>query len=441
MAVTPTPKKRFLLPDNSFLELPDVVTEEDKYRISLDLAQRFPDEYGSLLDPYQTLGGGTAEFFKGIPRGFASSLIGAAQGAVGLVTPGVDTEFESNLAAAQKYIEDESALAPEEPYKDFFASKLGSGLGSVATYAMPGGIAKALGASATGVAARSAGLGMAVTGGAGEQAQRIDQERELGAEISAGQEITALLGGAGVGATEMIPINRLFSKVTPETGSALLNIFSRLDKRNPMSGTISDDIIRLTKGAASQGFAEGLQEGLAGMAQNVVSNVAYDADIEVGDSFLDDLMVGGGVGAIADVVVDAMGGRRTVANKLYRDKEEKLRKQRIERYNVEQAEELRKQRMDEMVKRGQPPEGVLMLPPPATTPSATPTIDGVYNVSPANNPDRFTRATVFTSPDGKGGLSTMVYSPESEGYFDITEELQRGRIIHEGRQPALHLTP
>jgi hypothetical protein len=431
MAVTPTPKKRFLLPDNSFLELPDVVTEEDKYRISLDLAQRFPDEYGSLLDPYQTLGGGTAEFFKGIPRGFASSLIGAAQGAVGLVTPGVDTEFESNLAAAQKYIEDESALAPEEPYKDFFASKLGSGLGSVATYAMPGGIAKALGASATGVAARSAGLGMAVTGGAGEQAQRIQQERDLGAEISAGQEMVGLLGGAGVGATEMIPINRLFSKITPETGSALLNIFSRLDKRNPMSGTISDDIIRLTKGAASQGFAEGLQEGFAGMAQNVVSNVAYDADIEVGDSFLDDLMVGGGVGAIADVVVDAMGGRRTVANKLYRDKEEKLRKQRIERYNVEQAEELRKQRMDEMVKRGQPPEGVLMLPPPATTPSATPTIDGVYNVSPANNPDRFTRATVFTSPDGKGGLSTMVYSPESEGYFDITEELQRGRSVED----------
>lgn len=431
MAVTPTPKKRFLLPDNSFLELPDVVTEEDKYRISLDLAQRFPDEYGSLLDPYQTLGGGTAEFFKGIPRGFASSLIGAAQGAVGLVTPGIDTEFESNLAAAQKYLEDESALAPEEPYKDFFAAKLGSGLGSVATYAMPGGIAKALGASATGVAARSAGLGMAVTGGAGEQAQRIDQERELGAEISAGQEITALLGGAGVGATEMIPINRLFSKVTPETGSALLNIFSRLDKRNPVTGTISDDITRLTKGAVSQGLAEGLQEGLAGMAQNIVSNVAYDADIEVGESFLDDLTVGGGVGAIADVIVDAMGGRRTVANKLYRDKEEKLRKQRIERYNVEQAEELRKQRMDEMVKRGQPPEGVLMLPPPAATPSATPTIDGVYTVSPANNPDRFTRATVFTSPDGKGGLSTMVYSPESEGYFDITEELQRGRNVED----------
>jgi hypothetical protein len=431
MAVTPTPKKRLLLPDNSFLELPDVVTEEDKYRISLDLAQRFPDEYGSLLDPYQTFAGGAAEFFKGIPRGFASSLVGAAQGAVGLVTPGVDTEFESNLAAAQKYLEDESVLAPEEPYKDFFATKLGAGLGSVATYAMPGGIAKALGASATGVAARSAGLGMAVTGGAGEQAQRIQQERELGNDITTGSEAAALLGGAGVGATEMIPINRLFSKVTPETGSALLNIFSRMDKRSPLAGSVSDDIIRLTKGAASQGFAEGLQEGLAGMAQNVVSNVAYDADIEVGDSFLDDLMVGGGVGAIADVIVDAMGGRRTVANKIYRDKEEQLRKQRIERYNAEQAEELRKQRMDEMVKRGQPPEGVLMLPPPAATPSATPTIDGVYTVSPAGNPDRFTRATVFTSPDGRGGLSTMVYSPESEGYFDITEELQRGRSVED----------
>jgi hypothetical protein len=136
--LVPANKRSFRLPDGSTLDLPEQLTEEDRYRLRLDLAQRFPDEYGSLLDPYQTLGGGAAEFFKGIPRGFASSLVGAAQGVAGAVTPGVDTEFETNLAAAQKYLEDESILAPEEPYKDFLASKLGAGLGSVATYAMPG---------------------------------------------------------------------------------------------------------------------------------------------------------------------------------------------------------------------------------------------------------------------------------------------------------------
>jgi len=428
--LVPANKRSFRLPDGSTLDLPEQLTEEDRYRLRLDLAQRFPDEYGSLLDPYQTLGGGAAEFFKGIPRGFASSLIGAAQGVAGAVTPGIDTEFETNLAAAQKYLEDESILAPEEPYKDFLASKLGAGLGSVATYAMPGGIAKALGASATGVAARTAGVGLAVAGGAGEQAQRMQQERELGKEITAGQEIAGLIGGAGIGATEMLPINRLFSKVTPETGSALLNIFSRLDKRSPLAGSVSDDIMRLTKGAVTQGAAEGLQEGLAGIGQNIVSNVAYDADIEIGESFMDDLMVGGGVGAIADVIVDAMGGRRTVANKLYRDKEEKLRRQRIDRFTADQAEEIRKQREEDAAKRGQPAPSVLMLPPPSAIPAA-PTNEGIYTVSLSGNPDRFTRVTVFSSPDGKGGVSTMAYSPEGDGYYDITGELAAGRSVED----------
>ena len=428
MAVAPNQKKRFLLPDNSFLELPDEITSEDKQRISLDLARRFPDQYGSLLDPYQTLAGGTAEFFKGIPRGAASTLLGSAQGAIGLFTPGLDTEAEKSLREAQKYLETESVLAPEEVYRDEFATQLGSGLGSLATFALPGGAAKLAGAAATSLAPKIAGIGLATTSGVGEQAQRVAAAREEGKDISTGAETGALLAGLGIGASEMLPIDRLFRKVTPETGSALLNIFSRIDKRNPVVGSVTEDIMRLTGSALKQGAAEGLQEGLSGMAQNLVSKTFYDPDIVIGETFLDDLLVGGGVGAIADVLVDAMGGRRTVANKLYRDKEEQLRRRRIERYNAEQADALRTER-----EKQQTTTGVLMLPSPSTVTGgpASQTADGVYTVSLKGNADRFTNATVFSSPDGRGGVITMVYSPESEGYYDITGELAAGRNVED----------
>jgi len=413
-------------------EIPVNPTPEEKYQISLELANEFPDQYGSLLDPYQTLAGGTAEFFKGIPRGAASTLLGSAQGAIGLFTPGLDTEAEKSLRETQKYLETESVLAPEEVYRDEFATQLGSGLGSLATFALPGGAAKLAGVAATSMAPKIAGIGLASTSGVGEQAQRVAAAREEGKDISTGAEAGALLTGLGIGASEMLPINRLFSKVTPETGSALLNIFSRIDKRNPVVGSVTEDIMRLTGSALKQGAAEGLQEGLSGMAQNLASKTFYDPDIVIGETFLDDLLVGGGVGAIADVIVDAMGGRRTVANKLYRDKEEQLRRRRIEKYNAEQADALRTER-EKQQETTQATPGVLMLPSPSTVTGgpASQTADGVYTVSLKGNADRFTNATVFSSPDGRGGVLTMVYSPESEGYYDITGELAAGRNVED----------
>lgn len=440
---TPAKKRSFLLPDGSTLDLPENLTQEDKYRISLDLAERFPDQYQSLLDPYQTFLGGTAEFFKGIPRGVAGSLAGAAQGLIGLATPGIETDVEKDLFAFQNYLENESSLSPDEAYKDFLGSKLGAGLGSVATYAMPGGVAKILGASPVGTAARASGAALAGAGGAGEQAQRIEAERVLGEEVTLGQELGALALGTGIGFTELYPVEKLFKRVTPETGSALLNIFSRIDKNNPVTSSLSDDILRLTKGALSQGAAEGLQEGLAGVAQDVASKITFDDEIEVGRSFLDDLLVGGGVGAIADVIVDAMGGRRTVSNKLFKDKEEKLRRQRIDRINeiaAQKIAERNKQEADRVAANNNIP---LALPSPAQVTGGyylptEDTVEGVYNVSLKNNPDRFSQTIVFNTPDPSGTkFTTFAYNPDSNQYYDITDDLASGKSINDALTVAI----
>jgi hypothetical protein len=431
----PASRKTFRLPDGSFFEVPENLTEQDRYRLRLDLANRFPDEYGSLLDPYQTFAGGAAEFLKGVPRGAASSLAGAAQGIVGLATPGIETDVEKDLSAFQSYLETESPLAADEAYRDFLATKLGAGLGSVATYALPGAAAKVLGASATGVAARSAGAALAGAGGAGTQAQRIEEQRRIGEEITTGEELGALALGTGIGFTELLPIERLFRKTTPETGSALLNIFSSIGKRSPLAASTSQEITRLVSGAARQGLAEGLQEGLAGIGQDLASKVTYDEDIEIGGSFLDDLMIGGGVGAIADVIVDAMGGRRTVANKLFEDKERKLRKDRIDRITQIAAERAAERNTEAAAKMPTAQAAPLALPSPGQVTGGTyiPTADtaeGVYNVTLKSNPDRFTQVVVFNAPDPSGTrFTTMAYNPDSNQYYDITEDLASGRNI------------
>jgi len=431
----PASRKTFRLPDGSVFEVPENLTEQDRYRLRLDLANRFPDEYGSLLDPYQTFAGGTAEFLKGVPRGAASSLAGAAQGIVGLATPGIETDVEKDLSAFQSYLETESPLAADEAYRDFLATKLGAGLGSVATYALPGAAAKVLGASATGVAARSAGAALAGAGGAGTQAQRIEEQRRIGEEITTGEELGALALGTGIGFTELLPIERLFRKTTPETGSALLNIFSSIGKRSPLAASTSQEITRLVSGAARQGLAEGLQEGLAGIGQDLASKVTYDEDIEIGGSFLDDLMIGGGVGAIADVIVDAMGGRRTVANKLFEDKERKLRKDRIDRITQIAAERAAERNTEAAAKMPTAQAAPLALPSPGQVIGGTyiPTADtaeGVYNVTLKSNPDRFTQVVVFNTPDPSGTrFTTMAYNPDSNQYYDITEDLASGRNI------------
>lgn len=425
--------KLITLPDGSEMEIPENPTADEKMQISMDLASAFPDQYGELLDEYRDIGGYTAEFFKGIPRGLASGAINIAQGAVGLVTPGIDTDAEKSLAALQGYIEQDSAVAADPVYRDTYAAKLGSGLGSLATFAAPGAAARLLGANPLGAATKYTTFGMAGASGAGEQAARIMEQRELGKEISAGREIAALVPGVAIGFTEALPIERLFKKsmaFDPAKGSALRNIFARIGKGDQVAGSIYDDMTRLMTGALKQGGIEGLQEAIAGAAQDTVSRVVYDPDIEIGGSMMDDLLVGGGVGALADVIVDAMGGRRTVANEAYRQREEALRRQRIDRFDADRAAQIteaNRQAARDRLAAAAPT--TLALPSPSMVTGGEyiqppNPFDGIYNVSLASDPDRFMSVPVFTQ-QGR----TFAYNPSSNNYLDLTENIANGENI------------
>ena len=427
--------KIITLPDGSMIEVPENPTADERRDLFVSLASEFPEEYGELLDEYRDLGGYTAEFFKGIPRGLASGAINIAQGAVGLVTPGVDTDAEKSLAALQGYIEQDSAVAADPVYRDTYAAKLGSGLGSLATFAAPGAAARLLGANPLGAATKYTTFGMAGASGAGEQASRIMEQRELGKEISAGREIAALVPAVGIGFTEAIPIERLFKKsmaFDPAKGSALRNIFARIGKGDQVAGSIYDDMTRLMTGALKQGGIEGLQEAIAGAAQDTVSRVVYDPDIEIGGSMMDDLLVGGGVGALADVIVDAMGGRRTVANEAYRQREEALRRQRIDRFDSQRAAQIaeaNRQAARDRMAAATP--ATLALPSPGMVTGGEyiqppNPFDGVYNVSLASDPDRFMSVPVFTQ-QGR----TFAYDPSSNNYLDLTENIANGENIND----------
>ena len=414
--------KTITLPDMREMEIPENPSEEEKYKLSVELATAFPEEYGELLDPYQTLLGGTAEFFKGIPRGFASGLVQVAQGVAGAVTPGTDTEIEKDLAGIQSYLEKESPVSADPVYRDTMASKIGAGLGSFATFAVPGSAAKLLGANPASVATKSAIYGMAGATGVGTQAQRIMEQRELGKEISAGRELMALTPGLLIGLSEALPVERLFKKgmaFDPAKGSALRNILARVGKGNEVTGTFYDDITRLLGGALKQGAVEGLQEAISGAAQDTISKVVYDPDMEIGGSALDDLLVGGGVGVLADVIVDAMGGRRTVANEAYREREKRLRQEVINQYDMSQAVKIARANQQAAADKPAaipPVTQTLALPPP--------TVDGVYNVSLRSDPDRSVMVPVFTQ-QGK----TFAYNPEANNYVDLTDAVASGDDI------------
>jgi hypothetical protein len=218
----------------------------------------------------------------------------------------------------------------------------------------------------------------------------------------------------------------------PAKGSALRNIFARIGKGDQVAGSIYDDMTRLMTGALKQGGIEGLQEAIAGAAQDTVSRVVYDPDIEIGGSMMDDLLVGGGVGALADVIVDAMGGRRTVANEAYRQREEALRRQRIDRFDSQRAAQIaeaNRQAARDRMAAATP--ATLALPSPGMVTGGEyiqppNPFDGIYNVSLASDPDRFMSVPVFTQ-QGR----TFAYDPSSNNYLDLTENIANGENIND----------
>jgi|DEB0MinimDraft_10_1074344.scaffolds.fasta_scaffold00086_22 hypothetical protein len=287
-----------------------------------------------------TLTGRIAETAKAVPRGFASGFLTAAEGLAelsdaatnfvgleGLIDSGDENALISGARRAKEAVN--SALGADRAYQDLWTTKFGEGLGSFATFLTPGaafrlagnaskaakaakettGLAKMIGA---GSAAEAATVATLATGtGAGEQAERIRMARESGVDISQAQEDSAIALASLVGLSELAPVERLFRK---------------LDKNlvdDKTLNTIGDRI----KSALGTGGVEAVQEAVAGLSQDLIEKNIYNEELPIGESLYDDFTVGGAVGFVSDLVLNAAAGRRRgVSSETEREYERKLRK-------------------------------------------------------------------------------------------------------------------
>ena len=249
------------------------MSDEEKQAIRNLMAELYPDHFTPQHE--RTIGGHALEFAKGIPAGFLSGLVSAGEGIVNIFDRGNDSPLSQGLRSLQRSIE-ESPLGPEEAYRDAYSTMLGKGLGSFATFLTPGAIARGAGlagkTSATmptlsklknvpilgrGITRTVAtgrprsieelgALSLAIPMGISEQGQRLEQARMRGEEVGAGKEFLAELAGAGIGFTELLPIERAWK---------------RFNKANLGRFNLGE----VTKQALMQAGVEGAQEAGAGI--------------------------------------------------------------------------------------------------------------------------------------------------------------------------------
>ena len=223
------------LPDGKVLNIPTGIGEAEADQLLNELAERYPEHYAPAQE--RTPLGHLAEIGKGIPRGFLSGFASAGEGLANLFDTDNDNLISQGLRGFQDSL-DESFLGTNEAYRDSYSAKLGQGLGSFATFFTPGLALRAaglggktvaqipelskiagvpfLGKTLRGAPRRVETLGaaaIAVPMGISEQGQRLEQARKEGEEIGTVREFISELGGAGIGLTELLPVERLLKGV------------------------------------------------------------------------------------------------------------------------------------------------------------------------------------------------------------------------------------
>ena len=260
-------------------------------------------------DPFadeRTFGGQAFETAKAIPRGFAGSFLTAAEGLAELADAGtnligledlIDSGEENELVrlARNGRAALQESMGADEAYRDTWMTKFGEGLGSFASFFTPAAALKVAGA-----AGKLASLGqmtatgaLAVGSGAGDQAQRIQAARDQGIEISEGDEDLSIGLGGAIGWTEVLAPTRILSRLSKNIDPA-----SKIKIRERIYG------------ALGSGLVEGVQEAMAGIAQDATERGIYNENLPQSESLLDDFTVGGAVGTFADLALNGAAGRR-----------------------------------------------------------------------------------------------------------------------------------
>lgn len=329
-----------------------------------NIRQKMPDAFPAPPGIVQQLIGAPGEIIKGFTRGItvdplsgiASLGYTGARAAGAELAPFEQTALGRGLSQAQTY------LAPKD---EGAITQVAGGIGSLASF-IPGALLKG-GIKAATLGAQAMGLGSE------EARARTEQARLEGKDVSAQQQLLAQTGGAGVGLTELAPVERLAGPL-----------------RALFRGIKPDDAARIAPGLANSvqrmaitGGIEGVQEGTATILQDLIQRGVYDPNLPIGQSALGDAALGATVGTIAQGALElATRGRRTQAY-------EQLKEQERQRQAAADAEKARleQERQFAETRRNLGVETPLLgLPAPA------PKIETEERVDPLMNPVGFVKS-------------------------------------------------
>ena len=211
--------------------------------------------------------------------GFVNTLENSALGLASLLNEGAELKARDVIKGVA------DAMKPEIKNADSALVKLGTGVGSMA------GFAPAL---LAGPAAPYVTAAIALSGGAGEASERARAAGATEEEVS-----RAALLGTIPGAFDIVPLARLSKKFAPNIVSDIANKFGK-----PAIDGIGSRIRR----AATTGGIEGAQEIAQGVAQNLIER-GYNPDAELLKGTGEEGLIGAGVGAIVQGLLDAFVGR------------------------------------------------------------------------------------------------------------------------------------
>lgn len=297
------------------------------YEVSIAGTQPTPEEqayieqridniegYGAVQAPLPTEevddASAAGNLISGFGRGFLTSFTELPQGIVGLgesvlgYEPGSTSIGETAQDISKAGRSGVEYLLGESDGS--VSSKTGEAFGSLASFLVPGtAAAKAAKLANAGMKGQKiAGLTAAGTMGVGlgssEQINRVANQLSQGKEVSPEDFIAATRLGGIIGATEILP----FSRILGDT----LNILRKVPKGSQEAAikTIAGRLKRMV----GTGVAEGSQEALAGIAQDLVEQNLYNPEANIGATADEEFMYGGGAGAALQFLVDSIRGRQ-----------------------------------------------------------------------------------------------------------------------------------
>lgn len=253
------------LPDGRNVEFPDDVSKEKAASI---IQEQFPE-----FALKTTVAGNIKEGFKGVIPGAVNMVQSAVTGAAAILPDEQEQSVRETTRSIADAVRKPFEAAPG--YEQSPGRKLGEGVGSTAPFFALGPL---------GVAGKAAAGAMGTAAGAGEARVRAEQDG-----ASDDQRGLSTMLGAGVGATEILPVFHFLNKLSTPVREGVLNYVRR---------------------AAVTGGVEGAQEAAAQALQNLIAKGVYKPDQAIIEDVGESGAYGAGVGAIIQGLTDMALGRR-----------------------------------------------------------------------------------------------------------------------------------